>query len=253
MADAEEESVQRGAPPDTFKAPCKFFAKGRCRKGPSCPFLHDQPRAGSSSSSSSANVDIQKDPSVACCGPSELSSVLGSALLCQWRGNSLHRPFTHNFHPRKAVMNPSAVSELLALLPGRGAVLDPFLGSGTTAIEVMLAGRPAVGYDVSPLAVGIAAHHCWRPFSSSSSSSVPPNGQHDLISSSLKRTVAAVAEALKSQEEDGFEAHGSSSVGAKMGGHQREEGDLRCEGGMCERTRTVSEMIDDYCVVQQNV
>jgi hypothetical protein len=60
-------------------------------------------------------------------------------------------------------MNPEAVSELLELLPGNNAILDPFVGSGTTMIEVLLAGRAAVGYDLSPLAVGIAKYHSWRP------------------------------------------------------------------------------------------
>ena len=55
------------------------------------------------------------------------------------------------------------VSELLPLLPGRGAILDPFVGTGATMLEVMLAGREARGHDLSPLAVGIARYHCWRP------------------------------------------------------------------------------------------
>ena len=69
--------------------------------------------------------------------------MLGAALLCQWRGNGLHKSYTHGFHSRKAVMNPFAVSQLLQLLPGQGAIIDPFVGSGTTVIEVLLAGRAA--------------------------------------------------------------------------------------------------------------
>jgi hypothetical protein len=106
---------------------------------------------------------VQEDPQLVLRGPKELAGALGAALLCQWRGHGQHKAYTHGFHTRKAVMNPLAVTHLLRLLPGKGAVIDPFVGSGTTAIEVMLMGRAAVGYDISSLAVGIAKFHCWRP------------------------------------------------------------------------------------------
>ena len=136
--------------------PCRFYPKGRCQKGDGCPFRHDpallqQPK------------ETQPDPTLTTHGPAELTEILGAALLCQWRGDGKHKACTHGFHSRKAVMNPLAVSQLLQLLPGERAVLDPFVGSGTTMIEVMIAGRPAVGCDVSPLAVGISKYHCWRP------------------------------------------------------------------------------------------
>ena len=44
-----------------------------------------------------------------------------------------------------------------------GAILDPFAGAGTTLIEAMVAGRAALGCDISPLTVGIARAHCWLP------------------------------------------------------------------------------------------
>ena len=137
---------------------CHFYPRGRCRKGDDCPFRHDpadmRPKAV-----------VQDDPQLELHGPTELAQVLGDALLCQWRGHGHHKAYTHGFHSRKAVMNPLAVSKLLELLPGEGAIIDPFVGSGTTAVEVMLAGRPALGYDISSLAVGIAKLHCWRPSS----------------------------------------------------------------------------------------
>tara|TARA_B110000305_G_scaffold210064_1_gene243474 strand:+ start:350 stop:706 length:357 start_codon:yes stop_codon:yes gene_type:complete len=58
-------------------------------------------------------------------------------------------------------MNPETVKILLSLVHLKGAVFDPFCGSGTTTVETMLANRFAVGCDLSPLAVGIARAHSW--------------------------------------------------------------------------------------------
>lgn len=105
------------------------------------------------------------DPELEYSGDPEIARQLGSALLTQWRGDGRRRgqTWTHGFHPSKALMEPLCVSQLLELLPGSGAVLDPFAGSGTTMIEAMVAGRAAVGCDLSPLSVGVARQHCWRP------------------------------------------------------------------------------------------
>ena len=89
--------------------------------------------------------------------------ILKAALLKQWRGDGSHNEFTHGFHPRKAIMHPAAVSLMLQLLPGDGPILDPFVGAGTTALQVMLQGRLAIGGEVSPLAIGIARATCWLP------------------------------------------------------------------------------------------
>jgi hypothetical protein len=142
------------------KFPCRFFKHGKCEKGSKCPYLH---RDSDKESKAKKDQSMNDDLTLACQGPEELSATLSSALLRQWRGLGKHRHHTHGFHTRKAVMNPEAVSLLLQLLPGDNAILDPFVGSGTTMIEVMLAGRGAVGYDLSPLAVGITKYHCWRP------------------------------------------------------------------------------------------
>jgi methylase of polypeptide subunit release factors len=48
------------------------------------------------------------------------------------------------------------VAGQLGAKPEPGAVLDPFCGSGTVLVEAMLAGRRAVGTDLSPLAVRLA-------------------------------------------------------------------------------------------------
>ncbi|MES2641446.1 MAG: hypothetical protein V4850_18285 [Myxococcota bacterium] len=57
---------------------------------------------------------------------------------------------THGFHTYPAGLNPDAARDLVAL--GSGALLDPFCGGGTVLIEAMLAGRDALGLDVSPVA-----------------------------------------------------------------------------------------------------
>lgn len=65
---------------------------------------------------------------------------------------------THGFHTYPARMHPAIARSLIASLSAPGArVLDPFCGSGTVAIEAMVAGRRAVGVDLNPLAVRIAA------------------------------------------------------------------------------------------------
>jgi site-specific DNA-methyltransferase (adenine-specific) len=40
--------------------------------------------------------------------------------------------------------------ELLAVTPGKGTVLDPFLGGGTTALACIKTGRRFVGVELSP-------------------------------------------------------------------------------------------------------
>jgi site-specific DNA-methyltransferase (adenine-specific) len=49
------------------------------------------------------------------------------------------------------------VDRLVRLLCYRGdVVLDPFLGSGTTAVAAQLAGRHYVGYEVNPDYIALA-------------------------------------------------------------------------------------------------
>lgn len=62
---------------------------------------------------------------------------------------------THGFHTWPAGLHPDAAAGLLGLLPP-GAVLDPFCGGGTVLVEAMLAGRQAIGRDLSPIAVRVA-------------------------------------------------------------------------------------------------
>ncbi|HRI53975.1 MAG TPA: DNA methyltransferase [Pseudomonadota bacterium] len=60
---------------------------------------------------------------------------------------------THLFHSFAARTHPLLVRQLLTdLTPGQ-AVLDPFCGSGTVPLEVLLRGGRAIGCDVNELAV----------------------------------------------------------------------------------------------------
>jgi DNA modification methylase len=59
----------------------------------------------------------------------------------------------HDVHPYPAKFIPQLPGNLIARLSGRGeAVLDPFGGSGTTALEANRLGRRATSVDANPLA-----------------------------------------------------------------------------------------------------
>src|SRR5262245_45426820 len=64
-------------------------------------------------------------------------------------------PFTHGFHPWPARMHPETARRALGLFPA-ARLLDPFVGSGTVAVEALRAGRPFTGVDVSKVALEVA-------------------------------------------------------------------------------------------------
>jgi hypothetical protein len=64
-------------------------------------------------------------------------------------------PFTHGFHPWPARMHPETARRILETFPA-ARILDPFVGSGTVAVEAVRAGRPFTGVDVSKVAVEVA-------------------------------------------------------------------------------------------------
>jgi hypothetical protein len=65
---------------------------------------------------------------------------------------------THGFHSYPARMHPAVARTCIAAFSEPGArVLDPFCGSGTVLIEAMRAGRRALGVDLNPIAIRIAA------------------------------------------------------------------------------------------------
>jgi hypothetical protein len=72
--------------------------------------------------------------------------------------NDPARSHVHGFHTYPARMHPTTAGRLVAAIaPNGGRVLDPFCGSGTVLVEAMVAGRHAIGTDLNPLAVRLAA------------------------------------------------------------------------------------------------
>ena len=65
---------------------------------------------------------------------------------------------THDIHPYPAKFIPQIPGNLISVLSGPGElVLDPFGGSGTTALEAMRLGRRALSVDANPIASLIGA------------------------------------------------------------------------------------------------
>ena len=71
------------------------------------------------------------------------------------RTRSVNQYLTHWIYPYKGKFHPQMIRALLNVIglePGE-TVLDPFIGSGTTAVEAQLLGINCIGIDVSPLCV----------------------------------------------------------------------------------------------------
>jgi DNA modification methylase len=71
------------------------------------------------------------------------------------RTRSVNQYLTHWIYPYKGKFHPQLVRaalNMIGLRPGE-TVLDPFVGSGTTALEAQLLGVNCVGFDASPLCV----------------------------------------------------------------------------------------------------
>jgi SAM-dependent methyltransferase len=86
--------------------------------------------------------------------------LLGDVALAQvLAGSMLHEGavdrVTHGFHTWPAGLHPDTARDLVGALPGR-SVLDPFCGGGTVLVEALLAGKRAVGRDLSRIALRVA-------------------------------------------------------------------------------------------------
>jgi tRNA G10 N-methylase Trm11 len=71
------------------------------------------------------------------------------------RTRSVNQYLTHWIYPYKGKFHPQMIRALLNIigLKEGETVLDPFIGSGTTAVEAQLLGINCVGIDISPLCV----------------------------------------------------------------------------------------------------
>jgi len=68
---------------------------------------------------------------------------------------SVNQYLTHWIYPYKGKFHPQMIRALLNIikLEKGETVLDPFIGSGTTAVEAQLLGINCIGIDISPLCV----------------------------------------------------------------------------------------------------
>lgn len=71
------------------------------------------------------------------------------------RTRSVNQYLTHWIYPYKGKFHPQMIRALLNIigLEQGDKVLDPFIGSGTTAVEAQLLGINCIGIDISPLCV----------------------------------------------------------------------------------------------------
>ncbi len=71
------------------------------------------------------------------------------------RTRSVNQYLTHWIYPYKGKFHPQMIRALLNIigLKEGDTVLDPFVGSGTTALEAQLLGINCIGIDISPLCV----------------------------------------------------------------------------------------------------
>ena len=71
------------------------------------------------------------------------------------RTRSVNQYLTHWIYPYKGKFHPQMIRALLNIigLEQGDTVLDPFIGSGTTAVEAQLLGINCIGIDVSPLCI----------------------------------------------------------------------------------------------------
>lgn len=71
------------------------------------------------------------------------------------RTRSVNQYLTHWIYPYKGKFHPQMIRGLLNIIGFEqgDTVLDPFIGSGTTAVEAQLLGINCIGIDISPLCV----------------------------------------------------------------------------------------------------
>ena len=78
-----------------------------------------------------------------------------SAITRRNRTRSVNQYLTHWIYPYKGKFHPQMIRALLNIIGATSGntILDPFIGSGTTALEAQLLGINCIGIDVSPLCI----------------------------------------------------------------------------------------------------
>ena len=71
------------------------------------------------------------------------------------RTRSVNQYLTHWIYPYRGKFHPQMIRALLNIVGAKqgSVVLDPYIGSGTTALEASLLGMRCIGVDISPLCV----------------------------------------------------------------------------------------------------
>ena len=112
--------------------------------------MHDRKR---SLSQTGGKVRLAGDPAAA--------EILGRCLQVDRKATM---PFTHGFHAYPARMHPETARQAVEAFPG-GRILDPFMGSGTVALEAVRAGRAFTGFDIVGPAIEVAwaRTRVWHP------------------------------------------------------------------------------------------
>ncbi len=87
-------------------------------------------------------------------GDGPIAETIGHALEIDAQDDG--RTLTHGFHAWPARMHPTTARRLVEASPEGGLILDPFMGSGTVAVEALVRRRPFAGRDVNPVALEVA-------------------------------------------------------------------------------------------------
>lgn len=91
------------------------------------------------------------------------AEALMEALRAPHDDHEVAESLTHPFHSYPARLHPASARVLVELVGagGKGPIVDPFCGSGTTLVEARAAGVRAIGVDLNPLAVLVARAKTW--------------------------------------------------------------------------------------------
>jgi hypothetical protein len=86
-----------------------------------------------------------------------VNNELSQALLTAIHSKAPSQGFTHTFYKYPARFSPEFARTAIDIFSEAGdVVLDPFMGSGTTLVEAMVAGRHSIGSDINSLAKFVA-------------------------------------------------------------------------------------------------